>query len=56
VIDQRDLIDHVRGELAHYKAPRHLLFVDTVPRAPNGKMDYAEVRRLAAEAFAVDQT
>ncbi len=53
VIDQRDLIDHVRGELAHYKAPRHLLFVDTVPRAPNGKMDYAEVKRRAAEAFAV---
>ena len=54
--DPAGLIEHVRSELAHYKAPRHLLCVDIVPRAPNGKMDYAEVRRLAAEAFAVDQT
>ncbi|MGC1469659.1 MAG: acyl-CoA synthetase, partial [Sphingorhabdus sp.] len=52
-VDQMELIEHVRGELAHYKAPRHLLFVDTVPRAANGKMDYAEVKRRAVEAFAV---
>lgn len=52
-VDSAELIDHVRGELAHYKAPRHLLCVDTVPRAPNGKMDYAEVRRQVGAAFAV---
>lgn len=53
LIDSAELIDHVRGELAHYKAPRHLLCVDIVPRAANGKMDYAEVRRQVGEAFAI---
>jgi len=53
--DPMELVDHVRGELAHYKAPRHLLCVEKVPRAPNGKMDYAEVRRMVTEAFAINQ-
>lgn len=46
-----DLIEHVRSCLSHYKAPRHLLFVDRIPRAPNGKMDYATVKALLADRF-----
>jgi len=33
--------------LARFKAPKHVVFVDSVGRAPNGKLDY---RRLKAEA------
>ncbi len=43
-----ELSDHVRGALAAYKAPRRLVVVDTIGRAPNGKVDY---RRLAALAI-----
>jgi acyl-CoA synthetase (AMP-forming)/AMP-acid ligase II len=32
--------------LAAYKVPRHLAFVETIPRAPNGKADYPAAREL----------
>jgi acyl-CoA synthetase (AMP-forming)/AMP-acid ligase II len=48
-IDEAALIDHVRARLAHYKAPRHVLAVDTIGRAPNGKVDYARLRGAAIE-------
>lgn len=41
-----ELIDHVRAALSLYKAPRHLLIAPQIPRAPNGKMDYAAVKAL----------
>lgn len=46
--DETTLIDHVRGRLAAYKAPKRILALDTVGRAPNGKVDYRRLRDLAA--------
>jgi acyl-CoA synthetase (AMP-forming)/AMP-acid ligase II len=46
-----ELIDHVKTLLAHYKAPRHILIVDSVARAPNGKLDYKVVKQRAMAAF-----
>jgi len=46
-LDEAELISHVRGRLAAYKAPKRVLEVDTIGRAPNGKVDY---KRLRAEA------
>ncbi|MEQ8716787.1 MAG: AMP-binding protein [Acidimicrobiales bacterium] len=37
---------HVHGRLAGFKTPRRVLVVDRVPRAANGKADYATVRAL----------
>jgi fatty-acyl-CoA synthase len=45
-----ELIAHVRTMLAPYKAPKRVVRVDTVPRAPNGKADYAAARKLADQA------
>jgi fatty-acyl-CoA synthase len=45
-IEADGLIAHVRSRLAHYKAPRRIVFVSEVPRAPNGKPDYDAARRL----------
>jgi 3-oxocholest-4-en-26-oate---CoA ligase len=38
------LVAHVRAKLAPYKAPRKIAFVEVVPRAPNGKADYATAK------------
>jgi acyl-CoA synthetase (AMP-forming)/AMP-acid ligase II len=45
--DEQDLIDHVRERLAAYKAPRRVLTIDTIGRAPNGKVDYKRLREHA---------
>jgi 3-oxocholest-4-en-26-oate---CoA ligase len=44
-----DLQSYVKERLAAYKAPRHVIVVDTIGRAPNGKVDYRRLKALAAE-------
>ena len=46
------LTQHVRGSLARYKAPRHVMLVDSVLRGANGKADYAAVKRRVEEWLA----
>ena len=48
-VDSDALIEHVRGALARYKAPRHVLQVSTIGRSPAGKVDYKRMRELAVE-------
>ena len=40
VIDESEIIAHVKSHLAHYKAPKRVFAVDTLERAANGKVDY----------------
>ena len=46
-----DLSEHVRLSLAGYKAPRELVLVDSIGRAPNGKVDYKAIKDRAVEAL-----
>ncbi|MFN7150518.1 MAG: AMP-binding enzyme, partial [Microthrixaceae bacterium] len=46
-VDAQELIAHVKGCLAAYKAPKHVVFVDTIGRAPNGKVDYKKAGSIA---------
>jgi 3-oxocholest-4-en-26-oate---CoA ligase len=46
-VTEADVIASVKTELAHYKAPKRVVFVAEVPRAPNGKADYRTARELA---------
>jgi fatty-acyl-CoA synthase len=50
-IDEGDVIAHVKGKLAAYKAPKRVVVVDSIQRAPNGKVDYKGVRDRALEAL-----
>jgi fatty-acyl-CoA synthase len=50
VADERDVIDHVRGRLAAYKAPKRVVWVDTIERSPSGKADYRWARSVAEQA------
>lgn len=46
-----ELIEHCRARLARYKAPRTIVLVDDLLRAPNGKLD-----RPALKAIAIDRS
>ncbi|MEZ5374423.1 MAG: AMP-binding protein [Microthrixaceae bacterium] len=48
----QQLRDHVKGRLAAYKAPRHVVIVDEVKRGPNGKADYRWATDIATSAVA----
>jgi fatty-acyl-CoA synthase len=50
VLDEAAVIAHVKGKLAAYKAPKRVLAIDTIGRAPNGKVDYKRLK-----GWAVDQ-
>jgi fatty-acyl-CoA synthase len=39
-----ELIEHCRAQLAPYKKPKHILFVDEVPKTPIGKPDRRQLR------------
>jgi fatty-acyl-CoA synthase len=47
--DPQALVDHVKSRLASFKAPRTVLLVDTIGRAPNGKVDQRALRRMALD-------
>ena len=47
-VDEADVIAHAKGKLASFKAPKEVVVVAAVPRAPNGKADYKAARELAA--------
>jgi fatty-acyl-CoA synthase len=48
-LDEGDIIAHVKGKLAAYKAPKRVLSIDTIGRAPNGKVDYKRLKSWAAD-------
>lgn len=48
------LVDHVKGHLAHYKAPRRVVAIDSIGRAPNGKVDYKRMKAYALEQLGID--
>jgi fatty-acyl-CoA synthase len=47
--DEDEIIAHVKAHLAHYKAPKRVRFVESIGRAPTGKVDYARHRSETAE-------
>ena len=52
-VDAASVIAHVKTTLADYKAPKHMVVVDTIGRAANGKVDYKRLRGEATESLGV---
>jgi fatty-acyl-CoA synthase len=46
-IDEDELIKHVKANLAAFKAPKHVVVVDSLGRSPAGKLDYPGLREKA---------
>jgi 3-oxocholest-4-en-26-oate---CoA ligase len=51
-IDADAVIEHVRSRLARYKSPRHIVVIDTIGRAANGKVDYKRLTAYAKDVLA----
>jgi 3-oxocholest-4-en-26-oate---CoA ligase len=51
--DEGAIVGHVKDRLAAYKAPKRVLAIDTIGRAPNGKVDYKRLKAYAAETLGV---
>ena len=43
-IDEQALKDHVKSNLARYKVPREIVFIDELPRNPAGKIVKRDLR------------
>lgn len=41
---EQDIMDWCRNEMANYKAPRRIVFVDSIPRLGTGKFDWRVLR------------
>ncbi len=47
-VTAEELVEHCRASLASYKKPRHVFFVDELPKNPSGKILKRELRTLFA--------
>jgi benzoate-CoA ligase family protein len=43
-LEEQELMDFARGQLAGHKVPREIRFVDDLPRTPSGKLDRKALR------------
>jgi acyl-CoA synthetase (AMP-forming)/AMP-acid ligase II len=50
-IDEPTLVAHVKDRLAAFKAPKRVIEVESVNRAPNGKLDYKQLTSVAVAAL-----
>ena len=50
-LDEADLISRLRSQLAPYKTPKRVIFVDTLPRNAMGKVQKAHLRQTWGHLF-----
>jgi fatty-acyl-CoA synthase len=53
-LDEDGIVDHVKSRLASFKAPKRVVPIDTIGRAPNGKVDYKRLKRYALDTLGID--
>jgi fatty-acyl-CoA synthase len=49
-VEAATIIASVKRDLAGFKAPKTIVFVDQIPRAPNGKANYKAAKQIAEAA------
>ncbi|HEY5154768.1 MAG TPA: AMP-binding protein [Acidimicrobiales bacterium] len=56
VLDEAELVAWVKSRLASFKAPKHVVPIETIGRGPNGKVDYKRLKGYAADQLGVPGT
>jgi fatty-acyl-CoA synthase len=54
VLDDGELVAHVKTQLAAYKAPKRIVEIDTIGRAPNAKVDYKRMTAYALDSLGIE--
>ena len=54
-LDEDELREFSRGQLAAYKTPKRILRKDNLERTPNGKADYKTIQAFSKEQLASRQ-
>ena len=49
-LSEDDLIAHCRTQIASYKKPKTIIYVDELPRLPSGKINKVVLRQLYGTA------
>ena len=49
-VDEASLIEHCKSQIASYKKPKSVVFVDDLPRLPSGKINKVVLRQLYGAA------
>jgi fatty-acyl-CoA synthase len=50
-LDQQSLLARMKGRVASFKIPRHVLFVEAFPMTSSGKIRKVELRQQARDAL-----
>jgi fatty-acyl-CoA synthase len=56
LIEAEDLKEHVLTQLARFKVPRDIVFVDDLPRTALGKVQHFRLRQIDKPALAPGET
>lgn len=48
-LQERDVVAHCKRALAHYKSPKHVVFVEALPRTASGKLQKNQLRTRWSE-------
>jgi fatty-acyl-CoA synthase len=54
-LSEADVRDFCRGQIAHFKIPRHVKFVDSFPMTVTGKVQKFKMREAAIEELGLDK-
>ena len=52
-LDEDELVEFVKARLSSFKSPKSVVPIDTIGRAPNGKVDYKRMKAYAADELGV---
>jgi fatty-acyl-CoA synthase len=53
-LDDGELVAHVKTQLAAYTAPKRIVEIDTIGRAPNAKVDYKRMTAYALDTLGIE--